>query len=59
MAFQVTAPIIGAVTITPAQIAINDTVTISAEVTEGTITVDYVWPYSGTVYSGEEVLMWL
>lgn len=59
MAFQVVAPIIGAVTITPAQIAINDTVTISATVTEGTVTVDYVWPYSGTVYSGEGVLMWL
>lgn len=58
MAFQVTAPIIGAVTITPAQIAINDQITISATVTEGTITVDYVWPYSGTVYSGEEVWPW-
>lgn len=58
MAFQATIPSIGAITISPDVIAINDTITITASVTEVVATVDYTWPYSGTIYSGQEVWPW-
>ena len=58
MAFQATIPSISAITISPDVIAINDTITITASVTEVVATVDYTWTYSGTIYSGQEVWPW-
>ena len=58
MAFQATIPSIGAIAISPDIIAISQQITISVPVTEITTTVDYVWPYSGEMYSGEEVRPW-
>lgn len=58
MAFQATIPSIGAIAISPDIIAINQQITISVPVTEVVATVDYVWPYAGEVYSGEEVWPW-
>lgn len=58
MSFQATIPSIGGITTTPEVIAINQTVTISVSVTEVLATLEYTWPYSGTIYSGQEVWPW-
>lgn len=58
MSFQATIPSIGAISISPDIIAINQQITISVPVTEVVATVDYVWPYANEVYSGEEVWPW-
>lgn len=58
MSFQATIPSIGAISISPDIIAINQQITISVPVTEVVATVDYVWPYANEVYSGEEVRPW-
>ena len=58
MSFQATIPSIGDITTTPEVIAVNDTVTISVSVTEVLATLEYTWPYSGTLNSGQEVWPW-
>lgn len=58
MSFQATIPSIGDITTTPDVIAVNDTVTISVSVTEVLATLEYTWPYAGTIYSGQEVWPW-
>lgn len=58
MAFTATIPAIGAITISPAVAVINEPITIAVTVTEVSAQVEYVWSYSNTLYSGEEVYPW-
>lgn len=58
MPFQATIPSIGDITTTPEVIAVNDTITISVSVTEVLATLEYTWPYAGTLNSGQEVWPW-
>ena len=58
MSFQATIPSIGDITTTPEVIAVNDTITIYVSVTEVLATLEYTWPYAGTLNSGQEVWPW-
>mgnify|MGYP000323084121 FL=1 len=58
MSFQATIPSVGAVSISPEIISINQPITISVPVTEVLATLEYTWPYAGTVNSGQEVWPW-
>lgn len=58
MSFQANIPSIGDIDISPKVIAINQTITISVSVTEVLATLEYTWPYAGTLNSGQEVWPW-
>lgn len=54
MAFQATVPSIGEIVVSPDILTINQPITIQVEVTESSAEMEYTWPYSTELYSGEE-----
>lgn len=49
-----TVPQIGAVTTVPTIVTINESFVLQAVVTEVSATLEYNWPFSGTMHSGQE-----
>ncbi len=54
MPLTITVPVITAVTLSPNPVSINSALTITATVTEQTVTLEETYPYCGEINCGEE-----
>lgn len=58
MDIQATIPSIGAITVDPGPLVINQSIRIQVQVCEVSALVTYTWPCAGAQYSGEEAIPW-